>query len=115
MSPDPGAAVTWAMVLAYWPYFLVNYVLSMLLWTCIGRMLLGLFVAAESANAVWRVFRFLTDPVIRLVAVITPSFVVPGLMPLVAAFWLFVARVLFWMLMYNLGMAPRLGGIDGSG
>jgi hypothetical protein len=48
---------------------------------------------------------------------ITPGFVHPAFMPLVAAFWVFVARYLFWMVMYNLQLAPRLsdyGVVPGS-
>jgi hypothetical protein len=37
-------------------------------------------------------------------------------MPLVAAFWLFIARIGFWILMYSNGLAPRLAdyGVTGG-
>jgi YggT family protein len=96
------------LYLNYWFYFIPDWILSMVMWTCLGRILLNLFVPMTSTNYIWRFFCRITDPACRLVARITPAFVVPGLMPLVAAFWLMVARYAFWLAMYNLELAPRL-------
>lgn len=96
----------------YWYYQLPNYLLSALFWTCIGRFLLGLFVAPGSTNYIWRAFRFLTDWLLALIRPITPSFVVEGFLPLVAGFWVMVARFVFYMAMASLGLLPDLGGLE---
>jgi uncharacterized protein YggT (Ycf19 family) len=76
----------------------VDYLLSALMWTMAGRFLLGLFVPPDWHNYIWRFFRRVTDPVIAVVQRITPSFMIEGLLPLVAIWWLFVVRVGFNML-----------------
>ena len=92
----------------YWFYYLPSYLLAVLMWACLGRFLLSLFFSPEHPNNIWRAFRRTTDPVVRAVAYVTPRFMLPILMPLVAAFWLFVARIAFWIVMYSNGLAPRL-------
>lgn len=78
------------------PWILVvDYLFAVLIYTMLGRFLLGLFVPADWDNYIWRFFRRLTDPVLAVVARITPGFMIEPLMPLVAVWWLFVLRVLF--------------------
>ena len=100
----------------YWFFYLPSYLLAVLMWACLGRFLLSLFFAPEHPNNIWRAFRRLTDPVIRWVGYITPGFMLPILLPLVAAFWLLVARFFFWVAMYSYGLAPRLSdyGLGGG-
>lgn len=81
-------------LIAYWYYHLPNYLLAVLIWTLLGRFLLGLFVPEDWDNYIWRFFRAVTDPVLRATRAITPSFMVEGLLPLVAVFWLVVLRIL---------------------
>lgn len=92
----------------YWFYFLPDWLLAMVMWTCFGRFVLGLFLPADSPNYIWRFFCRITDPAIRVVSKITPRFVVPAFLPLVAAFWIGVSRYLFWLVMYHLELVPRL-------
>ncbi|HAE48290.1 MAG: YggT family protein [Tistrella sp.] len=92
----------------YWAYNLPNYVLSLLIYTLIGRALLSAFIRPGDPNYIWRFFCRITDPVLRLTAPLTPRFVLPGLRPLVAAGYLWILRIIFWLVMYNLGLAPRL-------
>jgi uncharacterized protein YggT (Ycf19 family) len=73
----------------------IDYVFAALIWTLLGRFLLGLFVPDGWDNYIWRFFRRLTDPVLGLVARVTPSFMVDALLPLVAVWWLIVFRVGF--------------------
>jgi YggT family protein len=105
------------LYLDYWYYFLPDWALSMVMWTCFGRFLLGIFVGPESTNYIMRFFCRITDPAIRIVRPITPAFVVPPFMPLVAAFWVMVARYAFWLALFHLGLAPRLSdyGISPGG
>jgi uncharacterized protein YggT (Ycf19 family) len=97
----------------FWSYplfHLSNYVFSALIWTCFGRFLLGFFVAPDSRNYIWRWFRRLTDWAVRLAALITPRFVMEAFLPLVAAFWLFVARYAWFIILGALGLRPTLQG-----
>jgi uncharacterized protein YggT (Ycf19 family) len=73
----------------------VDYLFAALIYTMIGRFILGLFVPANWQNYIWQFFRRVTDPVLALVERITPSFMIEPLLPLVAVWWLLVARVLF--------------------
>lgn len=82
------------------------YLLAVLMWTMLGRFVLGLFVPENWDNYIWRFFRRLTDPVLALVRPITPGFMVEALLPLVAVFWLLVARIAWWFLMFSLGWTP---------
>lgn len=99
---------------AYWYYQLPNYILGALFWTCIGRFLLGFFVPPQSSNYIWRGFRFLTDPVLRAASWITPSYVLPFFMPLVAAFWLGFLRVVLLVILTAADLAPRLTPATGG-
>lgn len=101
--------------LDYWFYYLPSYLLAVVMWACFGRFVLSFFFRPDHPNNIWRVFLRLTDPALRLVSYITPRFMLPILMPLVAAFWLFVARVVFWIVMYANGLAPRLADYGVSG
>jgi uncharacterized protein YggT (Ycf19 family) len=90
----------------YWYFHLPNYVVAALIYTLFGRFLLSLFVPAEWNNYIWQFFVRLTDPVIALVRPITPGFVLGIFMPLVAAFWLYVLRFIYWLVLYNTGLGP---------
>lgn len=82
------------------------YLLAVLMWTMLGRFVLGLFVPENWDNYIWRFFRRLTDPILALVRPITPGFMVEPLLPLVGVFWLLVARIAWWFLMFSLGWTP---------
>lgn len=84
---------------AAWYFHIPNYALAILVWTLIGRFVLGLFVPADWDNYIWRFFRLMTDWVLRLVRHVTPAAVAPLLMPLVAAFWLSAARAALVLLL----------------
>jgi len=79
-------------IISAWYFHLPNYVLAAIIWTLIGRFGLSLFVPPDWDNYIWRAFVALTEWVCRLIALITPRLVPPGLLPLIAAFWLFGAR-----------------------
>lgn len=94
--------------LRYWYYLIPTYILAALAWTLIGRFVLGFFVAEDSPNYIMRFFRRLTDPVIRLLAPVTPGFLHPLFIPLYAAFWMFALRVAFHIALVLMGAAPEL-------
>ena len=93
----------------YWYFHLRNDIVAALIYTLIGRMLLGLFVSPDWHNYIWRAFIRLTDPILKAVGLITPTFVTQGLLPLVAIFWLLVLRFAYWAVLGSYGLAPSLG------
>lgn len=92
---------------AYWYLHLPNYAFAVLFYTLFGRFLLSFFLPPDSPNYIYRWFRRLTDWLIRPVAFITPSAFPPIFLPPIAAFWIVIMRVLFFMAMFALGLTPR--------
>jgi YggT family protein len=79
--------------LANWPFQIPNLVLAMLMYTLAGRLLLGLVLSPDSNNFIMRFFAQLTDPVVKVVRLVTPG-MVP--LPVLLAFslvWLFGLRI----------------------
>lgn len=99
-----GQDIWWS----YWYFHLPNYAFAVLFWTLIGRFMLAFFLPPDSSNYIFRWFRRLTDWFMRPVAYVTPSMIPPGVLALVAAFWVVVARVAFFMMMYAGGLTPRM-------
>jgi uncharacterized protein YggT (Ycf19 family) len=80
------------MYLVYWvPTYLLLAAIAYLA----ARGVLGLFIAQDSPNAIWRAIRVATDPILRLLRPLTPSFIVEPLVPLVAAGWLLLAWLIY--------------------
>lgn len=96
-------------IFGYLPFWIVNYGLAIVIWSCIGRFLLGFFVPAlQPGNYIWRAFFWLTEWAVRAAAVITPRFVHPAMLPPIAAFWLFHLRIILFLAMWRAGMTPTL-------
>jgi YggT family protein len=95
--------------LAYWYYYLPDYVLALLMYTLLGRVLLGLVVPSDSNNYIWRFFCRLTDPVVAAVALVTPKAAVPVVVWLFGVVWIFWARALFLYLFLGLTVSSRAG------
>ncbi|MBF0374576.1 MAG: YggT family protein [Alphaproteobacteria bacterium] len=93
----------------YWYFHIPNYALAVLIYTLLGRFLLGLMVHPDSANYIWRFFRRLTDPILRIGDWLIPRMVAAPLRPLAAAFHLFVLRLIFWIVLAQNGLAPSFG------
>ena len=92
--------------LALWYYYVPDYILAVLMYTLLGRVLLGLVVDAGSSNYIWRFFCRITDPVIAAVATVTPKTVPPVIVWLFGVVWLFWLRVSFLFLILVLGLVP---------
>ncbi len=105
-----GGDIWWS----YWYFHLGNYILAALMYTMIGRFMLGVIVAPDSSNYIWRWFRRLTDPILIPIAFITPAYVAPKYLPPIAAYWLGIARLLYYILLYGLGLAPTLAPHGGG-
>ncbi|MHB1219329.1 MAG: YggT family protein [Alphaproteobacteria bacterium] len=95
-------------------FHLPNYLLSVVIYSMFGRFMLGFLVRPDSKNYIYRWFRVITDPFVRAVTIVTPSNIGAAYLPLVSVFWLMVARLLFFALMYNLGLVPKLAPAAGS-
>lgn len=94
---------------SYLPFWIVNYGLAVVLWSCIGRFLLSFFVPSlQPSNYIWRAFRGLTEWAVRATAFITPSFVTPVFLAPIAAFWLYHLRIVLFVIMWQAGMTPSV-------
>jgi YggT family protein len=98
-----------SQLLTYWYYHLPNFVLAALMYTLIGRAILALIVQPDSSNYIWRFFCRITDPVVALVALVTPKAAAPVIIWLFAVVWLFWLRVGLLFLFLLFGAAPRPG------
>ncbi len=94
-------------LLASWLYLVPNFILAALMYTLVGRALLGLFVPPESPNYIWRFFVRVTDPFIALISPLTPKATVPVVMWLMGVVWLFWLRV--GLLYLFLALSPKVG------
>lgn len=94
-------------LLASWLYLAPNFILAALMYTLVGRALLGLFVPPESPNYIWRFFVRVTDPFIALISPLTPKATVPVVMWLMGVVWLFWLRV--GLLYLFLALSPKVG------
>jgi hypothetical protein len=93
---------------SYWYFHFPNYALAVLFWTLIGRFMFEMFLPPDSPNYIYRWFRRLTDWLIRLVAFITPSIVPALALAPIAAFWVAMARVAFFIALHAAGLTPRI-------
>lgn len=97
--------------LSYLPFWIVNYGLAIVLWSCVGRFMLAFFVPSmQPTNYIWRCFVVLTEWAVRATGAITPSFVPPFLLAPIAAFWVFHLRVVAFLAMWQADMVPTLAG-----
>ncbi|PPD14681.1 MAG: YggT family protein [Methylobacterium sp.] len=94
---------------AFWLYNGPNMVISILLYTLIGRYMLSLFFRPQSELVIWRVFCQVTDPVLHAVRAITPRIVAPGLVMIFAVFWLIILRILWLLIAVMYGFLPQVG------
>ena len=94
--------------LTYWYYHLPNFVMAALMYTLLGRALLGLYVDPDSPNYIWRFFCRITDPVVATVAFLTPRATAPVVVWLFGVVWLFWLRVALLYAFLFLGLAPRI-------
>ena len=94
-------------ILGLWYFHLPNFILAALMYTLFGRALLGLIVQPDSSNYIWRFFCLLTDPIVAVVALVTPRAVAPVVLWLFGVVWLFWLRVGLLYLFLLLGAVPR--------
>ena len=96
-------------LLSSWLFLAPNFALAALMYTLLGRALLGLMVAPDSPNYIWRFFCRVTDPVVAVIALVTPKSAAPVVLWLFGVVWLFWLRVGLLYLFLALGLASRGG------
>jgi uncharacterized protein YggT (Ycf19 family) len=94
-------------LLTYWYFQLPNFILAALMYTLLGRALLGLVVGPDSSNYIWRFFCRITDPFVALIAPLTPKAAAPVVVWLFGVVWLFWLRVSLLYLFLLLGALPK--------
>ncbi len=99
-------------VFTQWYFQLPNMMLAAAMYTLLGRYLLSLFFPANSDKVIWVVFRNITDPIIRLVRLITPEIIADGLLPVFAFVWLLGLRIGLYMLLFRI-FGQSVHGIGG--
>ena len=95
-------------LLTYWYFHLPNFVLAALMYTLFGRTILGMVIDRDSKNYIWRFFCQSTDPIVRVVAFVTPKAAAPVILWGFAFVWLFWIRIALYALFAVLGLTPRL-------
>jgi hypothetical protein len=93
----------------FWTFQVPNFLLAALMYTLFGRVLLGLMVDPSSTNYIWRFFCRVTDPFVRMVALVTPKAAAPVVIWLFGVVWLFWLRVLLLQLFLLAGVVPKAG------
>ena len=78
-----------------------DYILGLIMWTLIGRAAMNFFQKEDSEFFFMKAFVRLTDPVIRLFKIITPSFLIKPMVPLYVAWFFYMFR--FYAMPYILG------------
>ncbi|MFD2183002.1 hypothetical protein [Rhodoplanes azumiensis] len=100
--------MTTAASLGSWLLFVPNFILAALMYTLLGRAVLGLVVGTDSTNYIWRFFCRVTDPVVAVVALVTPKAAAPVIIWLFSVVWLFWLRV--GLLYAYLAFSPTQAG-----
>ncbi len=93
----------------YWWFHLPNLLMAALIYSLIGRYLLELFFAKKPDAVILKVFRTVTDPVVRLVRAVTPAVVPNGLVVVFSVAWLMAARMLWFLTAVAYGMRLSTG------
>jgi hypothetical protein len=96
---------------AHWYFHIPNYILAALVYTMIGRLILGIFVPHDWDNYIWRAFRRLTDPVVAVVAFVTPRVLPPVVVMIFTVLWLSVARVVLAVGLNAAGLLPTAAAV----
>ena len=95
---------------SYWYFHIPNFLLAAVMYTAIGRLLLGMFVPQDWNNYIWRFFQKVTDPALALIAPVTPAAVPQNVRLVFVILWLMLLRVGLFFLYSKLGIAPVASG-----
>ena len=79
----------------------LDYILGIIMWTLIGRSAMNIFQREDSNFFFMKAFVKLTNPILRIIKFITPSFIIPLFIPLYVAWFFYMFR--FYAMPYMLG------------
>lgn len=96
---------------AHWYFHIPNFILAALVYTLIGRLLLGIFVPRDWDNYIWRAFKRLTDPPIAMAAAVTPRVLPPVVVMIFTVLWLSAARVVLAVGLNAAGLLPPAAAV----
>lgn len=91
---------------SYWYFHIPNFVLAAVMYTLIGRLVLGFFVPENWDNYIWRFFRLITDPFVKVVRFVTPQLLSHSIVIVFAVLWTMAIRLVFLVTLINLGLGP---------
>ena len=94
----------------YWWFHIPNLLMAAMIYTLIGRYLLELFFAKKQDAVILKVFRTVTDPVVKLVRLITPAVIPNGLVVAASVMWLMPAGMFWFLAAVTYGMRLTTGG-----
>ena len=80
---------------------LIDYIFGVIMWTLIARTAMGIFLPEDSPFFFSRFFVRVTNPILKLFAPITPSFLMDLIVPLYVAWFFYMFR--FYLMPYLLG------------
>jgi len=93
----------------HWYFHIPNYVLALIMYVMLGRLVLGLFVPENWDNYIWRSFKAITDPAVRVIRYVTPTVLSHPVVLIFGVLWIMALRLGYLVLLINLGLSP-LGG-----
>lgn len=102
--------MTAADLVHYWYFHIPNFLLAAVIYTLIGRLLLGLVAPSDWNNYIWIAFLRITDPFVLAVRTVTPAVLGHHLVLIFTILWLMLLRVLLFAGLASLGLAPRISG-----
>lgn len=96
-------------IFTYWYFHLPNFVLAALMYTLIGRFVLGFIFDERADNFIWRFFVWSTEPVRKFVGFFTPLAVPSTIVLLLAVVWIFAVRCMLLIGLMLTGLGPTPG------
>ena len=94
----------------HWYFHVPNLLMAAMIYTLIGRYVLELSLAKKPDAVILKVFRSVTDPIVRFVRLVTPRIAPDGLVVVFAVFWLMAGRMFWFLTCVAAGMRPSIGG-----
>jgi YggT family protein len=95
-------------VSGHWLFHGPNMLLAALLYTLLGRYILSLVFRPNSDLVIWRVFRQITDPILKATRALTPAIAPDAAVMLFAAMWLIALRMAWFLLAAMYGFLPGI-------
>ena len=95
-------------IAAEWYYHLPNYLLAILMYMTLGRLVLSFFFDAASKNVIWRSFVTVTEPAVRIFAGVTPRVAPLPVVLVFTAIWLLLMRFAYLTVLLQAGYRPTL-------